>query len=330
MLNNKTILITGGTGSFGKICTRTILEKYAPKRIIIFSRDEFKQFNMANEFPHHLFPQIEFIVGDIRDRDSLNRAMIGVDIVIHTAALKQVPTAELNPMEAVKTNILGTSNLIETAIGQNVERVIALSTDKAVNPVNLYGATKLCSDKLIIAANNYSRLSRTRFAVVRYGNVIASRGSVIPFFRERMNSGRLPVTDPRMTRYWVTLQQGVNIMLTGLGNMTGGEVFILKQPSMRITDLARAVCPHCEIDVVGIRPGEKIHEVLIPREEARNTLEFETYFVIKPAFEIFNANMKQTDGKPVAEDFEYASDTNTWWMGTKELRDVIQNIPQIV
>jgi UDP-N-acetylglucosamine 4,6-dehydratase len=330
MLNNKTILITGGTGSFGNICTRTILARYQPKRVIIFSRDEFKQFNMANEFPQHQFPQIEFIVGDIRDRDCLNRAMIGVDIVIHTAALKQVPTAELNPMEAVKTNILGTSNLIETAIQQNVEKVIALSTDKAVNPVNLYGATKLCSDKLIIAANNYSRLSRTRFAVVRYGNVIASRGSVIPFFRERIASGRLPVTDPRMTRYWVTLQQGVDIMLTGLANMAGGEVFILKQPSMRIMDLARAVCPDCEIDIVGIRPGEKIHEVLIPREEARNTVEFDTYFVIRPAFEIFNTDQKKTGETPVAEDFEYASDTNSWWMDTEELRDVIQNIPHIV
>jgi UDP-N-acetylglucosamine 4,6-dehydratase len=326
MFNDKVILITGGTGSFGKKCTEIILKRYKPKKLIIFSRDELKQFEMSQIFSDQKYPCMRYFIGDVRDKERLYRAFKGVDYVIHAAALKQVPAAEYNPFEAVKTNIIGAQNIINVAIDTGVKRVIALSTDKAANPVNLYGATKLCSDKLFIAGNSYVGRNETRFSVVRYGNVVGSRGSVIPFFLKKRKDGVLPITDPRMTRFWITLEQGVDFVLKNLERMVGGEIFVPKLPSMNIMDLARAICPECKTEIVGIRPGEKLHEVMIPRDDARNTVEFDDYYVIKSTFRYFERRFKEDNCKPVPEDFEYNSGTNTWFLTLNEMKEIIKHL----
>jgi len=326
MLNNKTILITGGTGSFGKKCTEIILERYKPKRLIIFSRDELKQFEMAQDYPDVKYSSIRYFIGDVRDKERLYRAFHGVDYVIHAAALKQVPAAEYNPFEAVKTNILGAQNVINVAIDVGVKKVLALSTDKAANPINLYGATKLCSDKLFIAGNSYRGSENTIFSVVRYGNVAGSRGSVIPFFLKCRETGILPITDPRMTRFWITLEQGVNFVLKGLETMVGGELFVPKLPSMNMMDLAKVMAPECKTEIVGIRPGEKLHEVMIPKDDARRTLEFDDHYVLQPDFQFWGKRFKENGGKPVADDFEYDSDTNPWRLKPEEMLGIINNI----
>jgi len=287
MLDGKNILITGGTGSFGTKCTEVILKRYKPNKLIMFSRDELKQFEMEQVFSVQKYPCMRYFIGDVRDKERLHRAFQGVDYIIHAAALKQVPAAEYNPFEAVKTNILGAQNVINVAIDQKVKKVVALSTDKAANPINLYGATKLCSDKLFIAGNSYVGPDDTTFSVVRYGNVVGSRGSVIPFFIKQKKNGELPITDPRMTRFWITLEQGVDFVLQCLERMVGGELFVPKIPSMNIMDLAKAICPECKTKVVGIRPGEKLHEVMIPIDDVMHTVEFDKYYVIK-AWEFFD------------------------------------------
>ena len=326
MLNGKNILITGGTGSFGKKCTETILKRYKPNKIIIFSRDELKQFEMAQVFSDQKFGCMRYFIGDVRDKERLYRAFYGADYIIHAAALKQVPAAEYNPFEAIKTNILGAQNVINVAIDQKVKKVIALSTDKAANPINLYGATKLCSDKLFIAANSYVGRDHTIFSVVRYGNVVGSRGSVIPFFLKQRENGVLPITDTRMTRFWITLEQGVNFVLNSLERMVGGELFVPKIPSMNIMDLARAIAPECQTKIIGIRPGEKLHEVLITKDDARKTIEFEDYYVIKPEFWYFYRRFNPNNGKPVPEDFEYSSFTNTRWLTVDDLLSIIEDL----
>lgn len=326
MLNRKSILITGGTGSFGKKCTELILKKYKPKKLIIFSRDELKQFEMAQLFSDKKYPCIRYFIGDVRDKERLHRAFHGVDVIIHAAALKQVPAAEYNPFEAVKTNIMGAENIINVAIDQGIKKVIALSTDKAANPINLYGATKLCSDKLFIAGNSYVGESETIFSVVRYGNVVGSRGSVIPFFMKQRESGTLTITDPRMTRFWITLEQGVNFVLDCLEHMVGGELFVPKLPSMNIMDLAEAISPECKTKITGIRPGEKLHEVMIPRDEARNTLEFKNHYLIQPDFRFFGHRFMNKHGKQVPEDFEYNSGTNKQMLSIEELRKILKSL----
>lgn len=325
--DGKTILVTGGTGSFGQKFIKHVLDNYDPKKVVVFSRDELKQFEMAQNFPNE--KRIRFFLGDVRDYQRLLRAFDGVDIVVHAAALKQVPAAEYNPIECIKTNVHGAENIINAAIDSNVERVIALSTDKAVNPINLYGATKLCSDKLFVAANNYSITKSTKFSVVRYGNVIGSRGSVIPFFNEQKKTGVIPITDERMTRFWITLQQGVEFVVHCLDCMRGGEVFISKIPSMRIMDLAKAVAPECQIKIIGIRPGEKLHEIMVPADESRNVLEFDKFFVIKPSAPWghidYDAPYLGEKGRSVPQDFYYASDNNTDWISVEGLIDVVKN-----
>jgi len=322
MLNDKTILVTGGTGSFGKKLTEIVLSRYNPRKYIIYSRDELKQYEMQQRYGEKKYRCIRYFIGDVRDRDRLYRAFDGVDIVIHAAALKQVPTAEYNPFEAIKTNVLGAANIIDAAIDRNVSAVIALSTDKAANPINLYGATKLCSDKLFTAANNYVGGHGTRFSVVRYGNVVGSRGSVIPFFLETRKTGVLPITDLRMTRFWITLEQGVSFVLACLDRMKGGEIFIPKIPSMKVVDLAQALAPTCKIKTIGIRPGEKLHEVMVPEDDARNTLEYDDYFAILPTYsdEYRQAYINENGGKPCPEDFRYSSDNNTEWLSVKEMQ----------
>jgi UDP-N-acetylglucosamine 4,6-dehydratase len=275
-LNDTIVLVTGGTGSLGHRLTQLLLERYQLKKLIVFSRDELKQFEMAQRFSEREFPCMRYFIGDVRDRDRLYRAFEGVDVVVHAAALKQVPIAEYNPFEAIKTNVLGAANVIDAAIDRKVKRVVALSTDKAANPINLYGATKLCSDKLFVAGNSYASLSSTKFSVVRYGNVVGSRGSVIPFFLNQRPSGVLPITDERMTRFWITLEQGAMFVIKSLERMEGGEVFVPKLPSMRITDLARVIAPECQLKNIGIRPGEKLHEVMVPEDDARSTLDYGT------------------------------------------------------
>ena len=327
MLNDKTILITGGTGSFGKKCTEIILKNFKPEKLIIFSRDELKQLEMSQIFSDKDYPCIRYFIGDVRDKERLHRAFDGVDYVIHTAALKQVPTAEYNPFETIKTNILGAENIINIAIDKEVKKVIALSTDKAASPINLYGATKLCSDKLFIAGNVYSGWHATRFSVVRYGNVVGSRGSVIPFFKKIRETGTLPITDPRMTRFWITIEQSVQFVLKCLELMQGGELFVPKIPSMNIMDLARAIAPKCEHKIIGIRPGEKLHEVMITKDDSRHTLEFEDYYIVEPEFHWWsNEGHIANGGKPVKEDFKYASNTNDKWLTVEELRELIKNI----
>jgi UDP-N-acetylglucosamine 4,6-dehydratase len=315
-----TILITGGTGSFGNKFVRHALEKLDPARLIVFSRDELKQFEMQQVFPESKYPAMRYFLGDVRDRDRLYRAFDGVDIVVHAAALKQVPAAEYNPLEVIKTNVLGAGNIIDAAIDRGVKKVIALSTDKAASPINLYGATKLCSDKLFVSGNHYAGSHQTKFSVVRYGNVVGSRGSVVPFFLERRKTGVLPITDPRMTRFWITLDQGVEFVVKSLDRMQGGELFVPKIPSMNIMDLAQAIAPECRTEVVGIRPGEKLHELMITEDDARNTYEFEDHFAIHghPA-----SKLPATGAKKCDEGFSYASNTNSQWLKTDELRAMI-------
>lgn len=325
MFNGKNILITGGTGSFGKKCTEIILKKYKPMRLIIFSRDELKQYEMAQQFPDSKYDCIRYFIGNVRDKERMYRAFHNVDYVIHAAALKQVPAAEYNPFEAVKTNILGGQNVINVAIDKGVKKIIALSTDKAANPINLYGATKLCSDKLFIAGNSYVGEEDTIFSVVRYGNVAGSRGSVIPFFLKKRKDGILPITDPQMTRFWITLEQGVNFVLKCLEIMVGGELFIPKIPSMNMMDLAKAIAPECITEIIGIRPGEKLHEVLVPKDENRRTLEFDEYYLIQPNFDFWERRFVNHDGKKVPDDFEYNSSTNAWKLSVETMREMIKN-----
>ena len=324
-LDGKDILITGGTGSFGKKCTETVLDRYDPNRLIILSRDELKQAKMKGRFSLEEHPCMRYFIGDVREKDRLYRAFSDVDIVIHAAALKRVPAAEYNPIEPIKTNVMGGSNVIEAAIDRDVDCVIALSTDKGANPVNLYGATKLCSDKLFVAGNNYSGQGGTRFSVVRYGNVMGSRGSVIPFFLEKRETGTLPITDPRMTRFWITLEQAVDFVLNNLERMEGGEVFVPKIPSMKITDLAEAIAPDCDHEIVGIRPGEKLHEVMIPRNVSRHTLEFEDYYAVLPAFRDWDRDgyQKENGGTWCEDQFKYSSDNNDRWLEAEEIRSMI-------
>jgi UDP-N-acetylglucosamine 4,6-dehydratase len=323
MSGRKSVLITGGTGSFGKRYVKTLLERYEPTRLIVYSRDELKQFEMAEVFNQDC---LRYFIGDVRDRDRLTMAMRDVDIVIHAAALKQVPAAEYNPTECIKTNIHGAENVILAALANDVEKVIALSTDKAANPINLYGATKLASDKLFVAANNIAGHSKTRFSVVRYGNVVGSRGSVVPFFRKRIADGcdHLPITDPRMTRFWITLQQGVDFVLKNLDRMAGGEIYVPKIPSVNISDLATAMAPHLPHRVVGIRPGEKLHEVMCPADDSHLTLEFDDHYVIRPTIRFadqcdYSVNLLGEVGRPVHQDFEYHSGRNSHFLSTKEI-----------
>jgi UDP-N-acetylglucosamine 4,6-dehydratase len=323
MFDNESILITGGTGSFGKQFVETVLTRYSPRRVIVFSRDELKQFEMAQEprFAAH-GNRLRYFLGDVRDRERLMQAFAGVRYVVHAAALKQVPACEYNPFEAVKTNVLGAQYIIDAAIERGVEQVVALSTDKACNPVNLYGATKLCSDKLFIAGNAYSGHKPTRFSVVRYGNVVGSRGSVVPFFLKLKSQGRLPITHPDMTRFWITLEQGVQFVLDAFARMRGGELFVPKIPSMRITDLARAIAPDATMDIVGIRPGEKLHEMMISADDARRTTEHERHYVIEPE----GVPRGASGGRSVSVDFTYSSDTNTEWLSVDDLRGIISKL----
>jgi UDP-N-acetylglucosamine 4,6-dehydratase len=330
MFNEKSILITGGTGSFGKKFIKTILARYEPRRVIVFSRDELKQFEMQQEFNA---PCMRYFLGDVRDGQRLRQAMRGVDYVVHAAALKQVPAAEYNPMECIKTNIHGAENVIAAALENDVEKVIALSTDKAANPINLYGATKLVSDKLFVAGNNIAGGHRTRFSVVRYGNVVGSRGSVVPFFRKLIADGakELPITDKRMTRFWITLQDGVDFTLKNFRRMQGGEIFVPKIPSSLITDLASAIAPELPIKIIGIRPGEKLHEIMCPADLAHQTLEFPDHYVICPAISFtektdFRVNALEETGKPVTEGFEYNSGTNPVFLSIDQLRELAKTI----
>ena len=328
MFNDKTILITGGTGSFGKAFVRRVLAEHAPKKLIIYSRDELKQFEMDQEFSGE--PRLRFFIGDVRDGERLRLALRGVDYVVHAAALKQVPAAEYNPMECIKTNIHGAENVIMAAISLGVKKVVALSTDKAANPINLYGATKLASDKLFVAANNIAGGDPVRFAVVRYGNVVGSRGSVVPFFKALVAAGKteLPITDERMTRFWITLDQGVDFVLKAFERMKGGEVFVPKIPSARIPDLARAIAPGLPHKVVGIRPGEKLHEIMCPRDDSHLTIEFQDHYVLAPAITFsahpdFSCNALGETGRPVAEGFEYNSGENPHFLSVSEIEELL-------
>lgn len=326
MLSNQSILITGGTGSFGKAFVKTVLERYPDiRRLVIYSRDELKQFEMSQEFPESKYPGIRYFIGDIRDEARLRRALEGIDVVIHAAALKQVPAAEYNPFECIKTNVIGAQNLIEACLDQKVRRVVALSTDKAAAPTNLYGATKLCSDKLFVAANNIKGSRDLRFSVVRYGNVMGSRGSVIPFFMQRRGNGVLPITDPAMTRFNISLQEGVEMVLWSIENAWGGEILVPKIPSYRITDVAAAVAPECRLDVVGVRPGEKIHEEMITASDSLNTVDLGSYYAILPAAADYdiNAYCERTGAKRVEAGFSYDSGSNPDFLSVEELRVLI-------
>ena len=323
MFDNKSVLVTGGTGSFGQSFVETLLTRHAPKRVVIYSRDELKQYEMSQRFDG---PMMRYFIGDVRDGSRLKEAMREIDFVVHAAALKHVPAAEYNPLECIKTNINGAQNVIEAALQNNVQKVIALSTDKAANPINLYGATKLASDKLFVAANNIVGKRSTRFSVVRYGNVVSSRGSVIPLFRDLLARGveRLPVTDPRMTRFWITLEQGVDFVLASFRRMHGGEIFVPKIPSVRIVDLAESMAPGLPYEVVGIRPGEKLHETMCPADDAHLTLEFDDHFVIRPSIQMshkidFSRNALGERGEPVADGFAYSSDRNDRFLVVEEL-----------
>jgi UDP-N-acetylglucosamine 4,6-dehydratase len=319
VLKNSSILITGGTGSFGKTFLPMTLKKYNPKRILIYSRDEMKQWDMSLKFEND--PRVHFLIGDVRDKDRLARAMDGIDFVVHAAATKIVPTAEYNPFECVKTNINGAMNLIDVCIDRGIKRVVALSTDKASNPINLYGATKLASDKLFVAGNAYASTHNTRFTVVRYGNVMGSRGSVIPFFLSKAKSGILPITDTRMTRFMITLEQGVELVWHAFEDMKGGEIYVKKIPSMTITDIARAVSPNAEHKMIGIRPGEKIHEQMIGTEDAPYTYEYNDHYKILPALHNWSLDTGRiNEGVRVKDDFSYASNTNTEWMSVEQLQ----------
>ena len=329
-LNNSRVLITGGTGSFGKQFVSTVLRRY-PKiqRLVIYSRDELKQFEMAQQFPPDKYPNIRFFIGDVRDRDRLKQAMEGIDTVVHAAAMKQVPTAEYNPFECIKTNVFGAQNVIDAVFETGVKHVVALSTDKAAAPINLYGATKLCSDKLFVAANNVKGHRDLRLSVVRYGNVMGSRGSVIPFFLDRRNSGVLPITDPRMTRFNISLDEGVELVLHALEKSLGGELYVPKIPSYRITDVAEAIGPECEKPVVGIRPGEKLHEEMVTSSDSANTIETDTSYIIVPSLfdlgrdEVVEKYSDHHRGKMTPEDFRYSSGKNDRWLTVEEIRNLI-------
>jgi len=326
MLNNRSILITGGTGSFGKKYIQTILHRYKPRRIVVYSRDELKQFEMQQTYND---PCIRYFIGDVRDRERLVQAMKGVDYVIHAAALKQVPAAEYNPTECIKTNINGAENVVHAALHNKVKKVIALSTDKAANPINLYGATKLCSDKLFVAANNMAGGQDTRFAAVRYGNVVGSRGSVVPFFKKLIEDGtdHLPITDALMTRFWITLQDGVDFVLKNFKRMHGGEIFVPKIPSITITDLATSIAPKLQQKIIGIRPGEKLHEIMCPKDDSHLTVEFQDHFVIMPSIKFFKYDVNYTvneigeHGQPVEQGFEYNSGTNPHFLTVDEIKE---------
>jgi UDP-N-acetylglucosamine 4,6-dehydratase len=322
---DKVVLVTGGTGSFGKKFIKILLEEYEPAKIIVYSRDELKQHEMRTSGFNH--PTMRYFIGDVRDAQRLRRAFNGVDIVIHAAALKQVPACEYNPMEAIKTNILGGGNVIEAALDAGVHRVLALSTDKAVNPVNLYGATKLSAEKLFVQSNAYAAGSETRFSCVRYGNVVGSRGSVVPVFLRQRHNGTIPITDDRMTRFWITLEQGVRFVIRCVEQMRGGEVFVPKIPSMKIVDLAHVVAPDCQVEVIGIRPGEKLHEVLISEDEARGTIEMDDMYVVMPAHDVWSRPFGrdwENMGKPLPDGFRYTSNENERWLSEKELREIIK------
>jgi UDP-N-acetylglucosamine 4,6-dehydratase len=319
-LDDKTILITGGTGSFGRKFTEVVLSRYRPEKLIIFSRDELKQHEMRQQFSD---PCLRYFIGDVRDKDRLYRAMQGVDVVVHAAALKQVPSCEYNPFEAVRTNVLGAQNVIDTAIDRKVEKVMAVSTDKAVNPINLYGATKLCAEKMFVQGNAYSGKGGTRFSCCRYGNVVASRGSVVPVFLEQRKNGTITITDPRMTRFWLTLEQGVNFVIRCIDLMRGGEIFVPKIPSMKVVDLARALAPACTLRYIGIRPGEKLHEGLISEDEARHGVELDDMYVIEPLHPWRDTT--QRDGaRPIPDSFRYTSDTNAEWLSVEELHAIVK------
>jgi UDP-N-acetylglucosamine 4,6-dehydratase/5-epimerase len=324
MLTNKSILITGGTGSFGNKFTETIIKRFSPKKIVIYSRDELKQFDMSQKFNQDC---MRYFIGDVRDKDRLTMAMNGIDFVIHAAALKQVPAAEYNPTECIRTNVMGAENVIHAALYNNVEKVIALSTDKAANPINLYGATKLCSDKLFVAANNFAGTKQTIFSVVRYGNVVGSRGSVVPFFQRCIEEKKefLPITDERMTRFWITLQQGVDFVIKNFERMSGGEIFVPKIPSVRITDLATAMAPDMPQTIIGIRPGEKLHEIMCPSDDSHLTIEFKNHFIILPSIKFRGKDNDSTvnklgeQGSPVKQGFEYNSNTNPHFLTASEI-----------
>jgi UDP-N-acetylglucosamine 4,6-dehydratase len=329
-LTGKSIMVTGGTGSFGKCLIRTILERHQARKLIIYSRDEMKQYEMQQEFNPQKHPCLRYFIGDVRDRDRLSMAMREVDIVVHAAALKHVPVAEYNPTECIRTNVGGAENVVDAALKNKVERVIALSTDKAVNPINLYGASKLCSDKIFVAANNLSGSTGTMFSVVRYGNVVGSRGSVVPFFERLVKEGAtsLPITDPEMTRFWITLQQGVDFVISCLGRMQGGEIYVPKIPSMRMTDFARFLAPNLPHENVGSRPGEKLHEIMVTEDDAPNTFELRDRYVIEPSFHFWSRDRKTNgaapvEAHPVPKGFRYASNTNTDWLDDKRLRALL-------
>ncbi len=324
--NDKVVLVTGGTGSFGKKFIEIMLNEVHPAKIIVYSRDELKQHEMRAAGYDH--PSLRYFIGDVRDLSRMQRALKGVDIVVHAAALKQVPACEYNPMEAIKTNILGSSNVIEAALDAGVSRVLALSTDKAVNPVNLYGATKLAAEKLFVQSNAYAGGTHTRYSCVRYGNVVGSRGSVVPLFLKQREKGKITVTDDRMTRFWISLEQGVRFVIGRIEEMHGGEVFVPKIPSMNILDLAEVIAPNCQVDVIGIRPGEKLHEALISEDEARTTVELENMFVVQPAEALWFGREWEAMGKPLPDGFRYTSNTNTQWLDRDSLRQIIAPLEQ--
>lgn len=319
-LNGANVLITGGTGSFGRRLTNRLLSVHNPDKVTVFSRDELKQFHMRQQFPSSEYPKLKMVIGDVRDKDRLYQVLDGVDILVHAAALKQIPAAEANPLEVIKTNVLGAANLIDAASFHKVEKLIALSTDKAANPINLYGASKLCSDKLFVAANGTNEQG-TRFSVVRYGNVVGSRGSVIPYFLAQRPTGKLTITDTRMTRFLITLDRGVDFVLNSLDVMLGGEIFVPKIPSVKVTQLANIIAPECEQQTIGIRPGEKLHETMVPEDDARVTIEFDDYFVIQPSHSYWNSKefLAAHPGTPCKEGFHYSSDNNTWWLNDEEI-----------
>lgn len=324
--NDKSVLVTGGTGSFGKKFIDILLRDYLPAKVIVFSRDELKQHEMrVAGFDQ---PNLRYFIGDVRDQARLRRAMDGVDVVVHAAALKQVPACEYNPMEAIKTNIMGTSNVVEAALDVGVKKVLALSTDKAVNPVNLYGATKLAAEKLTVQSNAYAGGSETRFSCVRYGNVVGSRGSVVPVFLRQRENGKLTITDERMTRFWLTLEQGVSFVIRCIEQMHGGEVFVPKIPSTTIVDLAKAIAPEAELNFVGIRPGEKLHEVLISEDEARSTVELEDMYVVQPAVSPWFGYEWEKQGKPLEDEFRYASNTNSEWLTVEQIQEIVAPIEE--
>jgi UDP-N-acetylglucosamine 4,6-dehydratase len=326
-LSGKSVLITGGTGSFGKKFVEVLFERFPSiKRVVVYSRDELKQYELRGKYPQAQYPQLRFFIGDVRDKERLYRAMEDIDVVVHAAALKQVPACEYNPFEAIKTNVIGAQNVIETSIDRGIRRVVALSTDKAAAPINLYGATKLCSDKLFVSANNFKGARDVVFSVVRYGNVMGSRGSVIPFFLEKRHGNVLPITDTRMTRFNITLDEGVRLVLYAIMRMWGGEIFVPKIPSYRILDLAQAIAPNCKQEIIGIRPGEKLHEEMITQTDAINTLEFDDYYVILPSTPLWEVKLysETFGGNHCPDGFKYSSDTNTRWLTVPELRHLIR------